>query len=76
MTSDHMYSTGKQSEAETLESNRRCQAVTCKGLRCRNKAIYYRIYEGDRLEYLCCKTHFQLFRPHPGQSGKTPPEDD
>lgn len=76
MTSDHMCSTGKRSEAETPEKEKRCQAVTGKGLRCRSKAIYYRIYEGDRLEYLTCKLHFQLFRPHPGQSGKTPPEDD
>lgn len=65
MTSDHIYST---------ENERRCQAVTTRGMRCRKKAECYRIYEGDRLEYLCCKTHFQLFRPHPGQKGQQPPE--
>ncbi|MFH0783502.1 MAG: hypothetical protein V2B20_16330 [Pseudomonadota bacterium] len=57
------------------ENYRRCQAVTCKGRRCRNEAVYFRIYEGDRLEYLSCKTHFQDFRPHPGQKGQQPPKE-
>lgn len=48
--------------------------MTVRGLRCRNKACFYRIYEGDYLEYLCCKLHFQDFRPHPRQIGTLPPE--
>jgi hypothetical protein len=58
MASDHNHST---------DNERRCQAVTSKGHRCRKKAELYRIYEGDRLEYLSCKIHFQGFRPYPGQ---------
>ena len=64
---DHTHST---------EKKRRCQAVTVKGTRCRNEATTYRIYEGDRLEYLCCKTHFQDFRPHPKQEGQEPPKEE
>lgn len=55
-------------------TERRCQAVTVRGLRCRNEAGFYRIYEGDGLEYLACKLHFQDFRPHPRQVGTVPPE--
>lgn len=56
------------------EDFKRCQAITTKGLQCRKKAEFYRIHEKDRLEYLCCKTHFQYFRPHPGQKGQEPPQ--
>jgi hypothetical protein len=58
------------------DNNKRCQAVTCKGRRCRNEAVYFRIYEGNRLEYLSCKIHFQDFRPHPGQKGQQPPKEE
>ena len=64
---DHNYSIDKQ---------RRCQAVTVKGGQCRNEATMYRIYEENRLEYLCCKTHFQDFRPHSGQQGQEPPKEE
>ena len=74
---------GKRSEAETpedrgqtTEKQRRCQAVTVKGTRCRNESTMYRIYEENGLEYLCCKTHFQDFRPHPSQQGQQPPKEE
>ena len=73
---DHNYGTGKRSEAETPDKKRRCQALTVKGNRCRNEATTYRIYEENRLEYLCCKTHFQDFRPHPSQEGQEPPKEE
>ena len=56
------------------ENYRRCQAMTVRGGRCRNEANLYRIYEGDRMEYLSCKLHFQDFRPHPSQQGQQPPK--
>ena len=59
-----------------IDKKRRCQAVTVKGNRCRNEATTYRIYEENRLEYLCCKTHFQDFRPHPSQEGQEPPKEE
>lgn len=55
---------------------RRCQAITTKGRRCRKEGIYYRIHEGNALEYLSCKLHFQDFRPHPGQKGHQPPKEE
>jgi hypothetical protein len=67
MTKDHIYS---------REDERRCKAATSKGMRCRNKATLYRVYEGDHLEYLCCKLHFQYFRPHPKQKGQKPPQEE
>lgn len=68
---------GQKSEdrGQTTEKQRRCQAVTVKGTRCRNEGTMYRIYEDNGLEYLCCKTHFQDFRPHPGQKGQQPPKE-
>ena len=67
MTSDNSYST---------ENKKRCQAITTKGFRCKKEAAYYRIYEGDRLEYLSCKLHFQDFDPHPLQTGQNPPQEE
>jgi hypothetical protein len=64
-----------EDRGQRTENYRRCQAITTKGRRCRKKADYYRIHEGDRLEYLCCKIHFQNFRPHPGQKGQQPPKE-
>lgn len=64
-----------ETRSQKPENYRRCQAMTVRGLRCRNEASFYRIYEGDRLEYLCCKIHFQDFRPHPGQKGQQPPKE-
>lgn len=58
--------------AKQKNTERRCQAITATGHRCRNRSAYYRIYEGDGLEYLCCTTHFQFFTPHPSQQGHKP----
>lgn len=58
---------------QRAEQKHRCQAMTVRGLRCRNEAGFYRIYE-DGLEYLSCKLHFRDFRPHPRQVGTPPPE--
>ena len=55
---------------------RRCQAMTVRGGRCRNEANFFRIYEGDHLEYLVCKLHFRGFRPHPDQSGQVPTQEE
>ena len=63
-----------EDRGQMTENEKRCQAMTVRGMRCRNKACFYRIYEGDYLEYLCCKLHFQNFRPHPRQIGTPPPE--
>lgn len=57
------------------DNSRRCQAITSKGLRCRNRPEYYRFYEGDGLEYLCCRLHYQFFTPYPGQKGQKPPKE-
>lgn len=43
---------------------RRCEAVTTKGRRCRKKAELYRT-DTDGREYLSCKLHNLYFRPHP-----------
>ena len=43
---------------------RRCEAITTKGRRCRKKAELYRNYTDGR-EYLSCKLHHLYFRPHP-----------
>lgn len=58
-----------------MSEYRQCQAVTTKGRRCRKKAIHYRIYEDNRLEYLCCNIHLQDFRPHSNQRGQQPPKE-
>ncbi len=55
---------------------RRCQAATCKGFRCKNEATSYQVYEGDGLMYLSCKVHFRTFQPHPKQIGTKPTEEE
>ena len=65
-----------ENREQRTADNRRCQAITTKKKRCRNEACYYRIYEGNRLEYLCCQTHFQFFTPHPSQTGQVPPQEE
>jgi len=47
-----------------MEQERRCEALTTKGRRCRKKAELYRQHQGR--EYLTCKQHNPDFRPHPG----------
>ena len=47
-----------------MEQERRCEALTTKGRRCRKKAELYRQHQGQ--EYLTCKQHNPDFRPHPG----------
>jgi len=46
-----------------MEQERKCDALTTKGRRCRKKAELYRQYQGR--EYLTCKQHDLYFRPHP-----------
>jgi len=45
------------------QEQRRCEAMTTKGRRCRKKAELYRQHQGR--EYLTCKQHNLYFRPHP-----------
>jgi len=52
------------------EEQIRCQAVTCKGQRCRNRGTLYRKHT-DGHEYLSCKLHFRDFQLHSSQKGKT-----
>jgi hypothetical protein len=63
-------------DKQQKEDSKRCQAMTVRGGRCRNEANFFRIYEGDHLEYLVCKLHFRDFRPHPDQSGQVPPQEE
>ena len=48
-----------------MDKEYRCQALSVRGTRCRNKARYYRINPDDGLEYLTCKQHYrqEWFRP-------------
>jgi len=48
------------------EDQKRCEALTRKGYRCKSPARFFLTYEGDRQEYFSCKLHFNHeFRPHP-----------
>ena len=51
-----------------MEQERRCEAMTTKGRRCRKKAELYRQHQGR--EYLSCKQHDLDFRPHPSLAGR------
>ena len=51
-----------------MEQERRCEALTTKGGRCRKKAELYRQHQGR--EYLTCKQHDPDFRPHPSIAKK------
>jgi hypothetical protein len=50
---------------QMADNKKRCEALTSKGRQCRSKGVLYRIYEGDRQEYLSCKLHHKYFKPHP-----------
>jgi hypothetical protein len=51
---------------QMADKRKYCEALTSTGRQCRSKGVLYRIYEGDRQEYLSCKLHYKYFKPHPG----------
>lgn len=65
-----------ENRGQKTEDYKRCQAITTKGFRCKKEAACYRIYEGDKLEYLSCKLHLLYFTPHRSQKGQQPPEEE
>ena len=58
--------TTREGGGQMTEHERRCEAETTKGSRCKSKATLYQIYEGDHQEYLTCKLHHKYFKPYPG----------